>query len=63
MKAKRYLVFAGDVWEGGWLDVQSTHDDLVEARNARDQEITDADWAHVVDLETGEIVYPVEIPR
>lgn len=48
----RYLVFAGDQYypQGGWDDFRGSFEDLHEAIDRID---LNAEWWHIVDLETG----------
>lgn len=59
MKLKRYLLFTGDTsWpSGGWGDFQESFDsimDVLSFLNSDPQTEFPPDWAHVVDIETGQ---------
>ncbi len=60
---KRYLVFSGDAFQplGGWNDFQRNESDYQEAVRWADSRIEKKEdhWAHVVDIESGRIVYRV----
>jgi len=65
MKTKRYLLFAGDMYEqrGGWHDFVKSFDSIGETMTAIDDlhllEHEDT-WAHIVDTELGCIICVVE---
>ncbi len=53
---KRYLLFAGSCYypSGGWSDFENSFDTLEEAVDAAESlNVTKADWAHIIDKETG----------
>lgn len=57
---KRFLLFAGEghYAAGGWLDFQSSHDTLEQAKAvAATVPSWTMEWWHVVDATTGEIVH------
>lgn len=60
---KRYLVFSGEAIQplGGWCDFQGDTDEYEQAVQWTDSRITRTEdtWGHVVDTETGKIVYRV----
>jgi hypothetical protein len=51
---KRFLVFSGPTYYpgGGWDDLTGSFDTFEQAKNSLVLEW--GDWAHIVDLETGE---------
>lgn len=55
---KRFAVFAGDVYYpcGGWNDYRESFDTLDEARRYVFNWACRADWWHIVDLTTREVV-------
>lgn len=57
----RYWVFAGsdDCPLGGWNDFKGNHASLADAMEyaTRDEDGEPVDWAHIVDGETGNIMY------
>ncbi len=52
---KRYIAFAGENYYpcGGWNDMRLETNDLGAAQAA----IKGTDWGHVVDMETGAVIY------
>jgi hypothetical protein len=59
-KTKRFLLFSGHEYEGvigGWTDCKADCTSLKKAQAAGDEMIKHGDdWAHIVDLNIGEIV-------
>ena len=53
----KYLLFRGDDYEemGGWRDFDSPHDSIASAIEA-DAKAPRSDWAHIVSLDSHEIV-------
>lgn len=56
---KRYLLFVGDFYypAGGWNDYKGCYATLEEAKDAGFKLQTDCSWAHIVDINAGEIVF------
>lgn len=64
---KRYLLFGGNKHypSGGWKDLVKDFDTLDDAIRERDRRLHEVvayrddslDWAHIVDLETGTMMY------
>lgn len=54
---KRYLVFAGDKWypSGGWDDFKGDFNTIEEGKESLIS--IGPDWWHIVDSNTGHIVY------
>lgn len=62
MTLKRYLAFAGDWYYplGGWEDFVGSFGSIIDAKEAAldyGPFPDEPDWAHVVDVETGEKVW------
>jgi len=55
---KRYLLFAGSNYypAGGWDDFWAASDDIEELKRQAENGGWLPDWAHIVDLETREVI-------
>lgn len=59
---RRYLLFAGDNYYplGGWCDFRGSFETPEQAKEALlpgDHTYTGMGWAHIVDLESGKVVW------